>query len=114
VFTDYFSKITKDQRLQLERVMSIVIEMVPDATEVISYGIPGYNYKGKYLLGFAAFKNHMSIFPTAMPIENLKEKLTGYKTARGTIQFTSDNPLPESLIKEIVKNRLLGITKELP
>jgi uncharacterized protein YdhG (YjbR/CyaY superfamily) len=113
IFDDYLAKLDRSQRSELNKIRTIVKEIAPDATEVISYGIPGYKYKGQYLIGFAAFKNHLSIFPTSSPIENLKDKLKGYKIAKGTIQFNSDNPLPEFLIKEIIYDRLSGITNKL-
>jgi uncharacterized protein YdhG (YjbR/CyaY superfamily) len=111
IFKDYLAKTNETQKRHLERIIAIVKDIVPNANEVISYGIPGFKYKGQYLLGFAVFKNHMSLFPTSGPIENLKDKLKGFKTARGTIQFSDDNPLPEHLLKEIIENRLRGITK---
>jgi uncharacterized protein YdhG (YjbR/CyaY superfamily) len=64
--------------------------------------MPGFKYKKKYLLTFAVFKDHMSIFPGSAPIEELKDKLGNYKLSRGTIQFTSESPLPDSLLEEIV------------
>ena len=50
----------------------------------------------------AAFKDHMSIFPGAAPVEELKQKLTEYKTSKGTIQFTMDRPIPDQLLQEIL------------
>lgn len=64
--------------------------------------MPGFKYRGKYLVSFAAFKDHLSLFPGAEPIEALKDKLTDYETSRGTIQFTLDHPLSDDLLKEIL------------
>lgn len=100
------SHATTTQKTELERIRSIVKELAPDATEVISYGIPTFKYRGKNLVHFAAFKHHMSIFPTAEPIAELEDKLKPWSTAKGTIQFTEDNPLPKALIQEIVEYRL--------
>lgn len=100
---------TPTQKVELERIRSIVHKLVPDAVETIGYGIPTFKYNGKNLLHFAAFKNHMSLFPTASPIAELKDQLKPWATAKGTIQFTEANPLPEKLIKEIVEYRLLSI-----
>lgn len=111
VFNDYFLNIDKSHRLQLNRIISVVKESVPEANEVISYGVPGFKYQGQYLLGFAVFKDRLSLFPTPGPIKNLKEKLKDYKTTKGTIQFNAGNPLPVSLIKEIIYNRLEEIKR---
>lgn len=108
---EYLKNVTPTQRAELERIRKIVKKLVPETEEVISYGIPTFKHKGTYLLYFGAFKNHMSIFPGSALTQAVKEKLDGYKIAKGTIQFTADNPLPESIIKEIVTNRLRSISK---
>ena len=64
--------------------------------------MPGFKYKGKYLLSFAAFKGHLSLFPGAEPVENLREELQPYRRSKGTIQFTVEQPLPEPLLRHII------------
>jgi uncharacterized protein YdhG (YjbR/CyaY superfamily) len=105
----YLEKVDPDKRAVLEHIRKLVKTMVPEVEEVISYGIPTLKYKGTYLIYFAAFKNHMSVFPGA-PLR-LKPQLEGYKLGKGTIQFTVDKPLPDSIIKELVNSRLDDITK---
>jgi len=112
IIDDYLEKVTGPQRAELERVRRVVKEVVPEAKEVISYGMPGFKYNNKYLVGFAAFKDHMSLFPTSGPVEALKEKLGKFELSKGTIQFTLDNPLPDSLIQEILSQRLADISKD--
>jgi uncharacterized protein YdhG (YjbR/CyaY superfamily) len=102
VIDDYLMGVTPVQKKELERVRKIVKTMVPDTEEVISYGLPTLKYKGKNLIHFAAFKDHMSVFPGGGPTELLKEKLKDFKTSKGTIQFTTENPIPEELLKEII------------
>lgn len=106
---EYLENVTPPQKAEYERIRKIVKQAAPEAEEVISYGIPTFKYKGKYLIYFGAFKNHMSVFPGA-PLE-LKKKLKGYKLLKGTIQFTEEKPLPGSVIKEIVLSRLENISK---
>ena len=112
IISEYLSKVPEPERSVLERIREIVRNTVPEAVEVISYGMPGFKYKGKYMLGFAAFKKHMSFFPTSGPIEKLQDKLKNFKLAKGTIQFSMDNPLPESLINEIAQIRMDEIDKK--
>ena len=107
----FLANLSDSQKSELERIRRIVHETVPEAKEVMSYGVPGFKYKDKYLVGFCAFKNHLSLFPTSGPIMALKDKLSGFKLAKGTIQFTEGNPIPEPLIKEILQNRLADISK---
>lgn len=86
-------------------------KIVPDVEEVISYGIPTFKHKGKYVLYFGAFKNHMSVFPGSSLTTEVKNKLAGYKIAKGTIQFTEDKLLPAGIIEEMVKARLKTLDK---
>ena len=102
VVDDYLKRFPEPQRAELERIRQIVKQVVPEAEEVISYGVPGFKYKGKYLITFAAFKDHLSVFPGSEAIAALKDRLEGYKTSKGTVQFTLDNPLPDPLVKDMV------------
>ncbi len=101
----YLAKLDPPQAAQLERIRKIVKKTIPEAEEAISYGMPAFKYKTKYLIGYAAFKNHMSIFPASNPVVAMKKKLTKFKLSKGTIQFTLDNPIPEAIIKELVTIR---------
>ena len=107
----YFNQLDPSQRAELERIRSIVLAVVPEALEKISYGMPTMTYKGKVLVHFAAFKNHLSLFPTSGPTEELASKLKDYKTSKGTIQFSVENPLPEKLIREIITIRIRDINQ---
>jgi uncharacterized protein YdhG (YjbR/CyaY superfamily) len=111
VIDEYLKNVSTSQRDELERVRQIVKQTVPGAEEVMSYGMPAFKYNGQYLIAFAAFKNHSSIFPTSGPVEAMKEKLSGFKFSKGTIQFTTENQIPESTIKEIVAHRFASISK---
>src|SRR5215813_12529170 len=102
VVEDYLQKLDPPERKALERIRQIIREVAPEAQEVMTYGMPGFKYNGKYFVSFAAFKDHLSLFPGAEPVEFLKDRLKGYKLSKGTIQFTLEQPLPDSLIKEIL------------
>jgi uncharacterized protein YdhG (YjbR/CyaY superfamily) len=110
VIDEYLKEIDPLQKEALERIRTIVKKALPDAEEVISYGMPGFKYKTKYLIGFAAFKDHLSIFPTSGPIEEISDKLKEFQTSKGTIQFTVDKPVPEALILEIIQHRVKNIS----
>ena len=109
VVDEYLKDVAEPQRSELERIRKIIKTAAPDAEDVITYGLPGFKYKGKYLMAFASFKDHLSIFPGSHAIEELKDELDGYKISRGTVQFTLDKPLPEALITKIVTIRLNDI-----
>lgn len=94
----------EDARASLTKIRAIIRDEIPEAEEVISYGIPTYKFHG-FIVSFAAFKKHCSFFP-GHTVADFAEALKGYKTSKGTIQFAHDNPLPESLVRLIVRARL--------
>lgn len=77
----------------------------PDATEIVSYGIPALKTH-RVLVWYAAFSRHCSLFPKNSVIEKFKNELKDYSTSKGTIQFPLNKPLPTVLIKKIVKARV--------
>ena len=102
---EYLAGVPEPARSTLEKVRAVIRSVVPpEATEVISYHIPIFKYKGM-LVGFAAFSNHCSLFPGALP-EAFKDELKRYPTSKGTIQFRVDKPLPAALVKKLVKARI--------
>jgi uncharacterized protein YdhG (YjbR/CyaY superfamily) len=103
---DYLSRLPEDSRAILEKLRQTIKTVVPEATEGISYQIPTFKYQGRMLVSYAAFKEHYSFFPGIGPIEAHSVELKPFRTAKGTIQFTDERPLPVSLIKKIVKTRI--------
>ena len=91
----------------LEVVRKAIKSAAPDAEETISYRIPLYKYKG-HLVGFMAFKNHSSFVTMSQSIiKAFKNDLKPYKVSGTTIHFPVDKPLPPSLVKKLVKARLV-------
>jgi len=104
---EYLAAVPEPARGTLKHIRDVIRSVVPaEATEVISYGIPMLKYRGM-LVGYAAFKNHCSLFPTGSGVlDRFEKELRGYRTSKGTIQFPSDKPLPDALVKKIVKARV--------
>src|SRR5436305_12195793 len=96
---DYLAARTPAEREQFERIRRIVRSMVPEGGEKLSYGVPTFTHRGKYVLYFAAFKNHMTVYPTVGAVE-------ATKGTRGTFRFTEDAPVPEEVVRAIVAHRL--------
>lgn len=95
-------------QIRLRQIRNLILRIVPDADEYISYGMPAYKRNGP-IIYFAAFKKHIGIYPTAAPIEHFAEQLKAFKTSKGAIQLPHDREMPMNLIEEIVlwqKNRL--------
>ncbi len=112
VIDEYLQKIEPGKRKQLERIREIAKQVVTDAQEAISYGMPTLKYKGKAFLGFNLHKNHIGIYPFGgEEIEIFKDKLLeyGYGFSLGAIRVQFDKPIPEDLLKEIIKHRVKRI-----
>lgn len=103
---EYLAGVPEPARSTLTKIRAAIRAAAPpEATEIISYRIPAFKYKG-VLVWFAAFSDHCSLFPTAAIVEAFKEELKPYRTSKGTIHFPVDKPLPASLVKKIVKARV--------
>ena len=105
---DYLAQLPEKSRKALEKLRGQVEKLAPDTTQSISYQMPTFKYRGRALLGFAAFKDHCSLFPYSKGVlATLEQELEPFDTSgKGTIRFTTEKPLPASLIKEIVKVRI--------
>jgi uncharacterized protein YdhG (YjbR/CyaY superfamily) len=103
----YLAACPEPHRSTLEKMRATIRAAAPkEATEVISYGMPAFHYKGG-LVGYAAFKEHCSFFPmSGRLVEEFAGELKAYKTSKGTIQFPVDKPLPAALVKKMVKARI--------
>jgi uncharacterized protein YdhG (YjbR/CyaY superfamily) len=104
---EYLARVPEPAQTTLRITRAAIKAAAPkDATEGISYGMPAFRYKGA-LVAYAAFRNHCSFFPMqASLIEAMKEELKPYRTAKGTLQFAVDKPLPAALVKKMVKARV--------
>ncbi|WP_019850792.1 iron chaperone [Desulfitobacterium sp. PCE1] len=91
---------------RLIAIRNIVLDLAPQATERICMSIPTYDLNGKWLVHFAGFKKHIGFYPQPEGIAAFKEKLSEYKTSKGTVQFPLGEPLPLDLIREIVRFRV--------
>lgn len=89
----------------LVMIRKVIKEAAPEATEKISWGMPTFVLYGN-LVHFAAFKNHIGLYPSPSGIDNFKDELSEYKGAKGSIQFPLKKPMPYELISKIVKFRV--------
>jgi uncharacterized protein YdhG (YjbR/CyaY superfamily) len=105
--TAHLAKVPEPQRTTLLALRKTILEIIPEAEEVISYGFPGYRLNGKVICGFDAFKNHCSFFPhSSLVIPELEKDLVNYKTSKGALQFAVDKPLPKALVRKLIKTRM--------
>ena len=99
---DYLSKLPAHQRAALEVLRGQVRALAPEATEAISYGLPTFKLNGN-LVHFGAAAKHCAFYPGAV-VEIFADRLTGFDTAKGTIRFQPDRPLPPELVADIVRH----------
>ena len=89
-------------RIKLSKIRDIIRKAVPEAEEVISYGMPAFKYYGM-LAYFAAFRNHYSLFISPKIILAFKDELSDYDTSKGTIKIPNDKPVPVRLVTRLIK-----------
>jgi uncharacterized protein YdhG (YjbR/CyaY superfamily) len=89
----------------LQKVRKVIKKAAPGAEEKISYQMPAFAQRG-ILVYFAAWKNHIGLYPTSSGITAFKRELSKYKVAKGSVQFPIEEPLPYDLISRIVKFRV--------
>jgi len=102
---DYIQRYPADVQPVLQKIRQTIRKTAPKAEEVISYQIPGYKHNGM-LIFFAAYKNHIAVYPAPRGNEAFKKELSAYKGGKGTVQFPIDHPIPYDLITRITKFRL--------
>jgi uncharacterized protein YdhG (YjbR/CyaY superfamily) len=103
----YLANLEEPKRSTLEALRQMILEVIPDAEEGISYTMPAFRLDGKVVAGFAAFKNHLSYLPHSGAVfPQLQNELAPYRTSKGALQFPVDQPLPQSLVEQLVTIRL--------
>lgn len=103
---EYLAMLPQEDKSVLEKLRKTIKAVAPDAEEIISYRIPTYKYHGP-LVHFLAGKNHCSfIVVSKSTLEKFESELKSYQISGTTIHFSAKNPLPEALIKKIIKARI--------
>jgi uncharacterized protein YdhG (YjbR/CyaY superfamily) len=102
----YLAAVPAKPRAALEKLRRAIRAAAPDATELISYGVPAFRL-GRLLVSYAAFDTHLSFFlmSTETPRSHAAA-LAGYDVGKGTVRFTAEKPLPAALVKTLVRARL--------
>src|ERR1700674_5246131 len=97
---EYIKTFPEDVQGSLEKMRQTIRKAAPEAEEAISYQIPTFKLNGN-LVHFAAFKDHVSFFPTGKGVAAFKKELSSYKGSKGTVQFPLDKPIPYDLVRKI-------------
>jgi uncharacterized protein YdhG (YjbR/CyaY superfamily) len=102
---EYLSALPAKTKLILKQVRKTIKQAAPQAEELISYNIPSFKMNGG-LIWYAAWKEHISLYPRSPGMEASIKELSEYEGAKGTIKFPIDRPIPFDLIRKIVKFRV--------
>ena len=103
----YLDGLDEPKRTTLARLRQRILDVIPDAEQGISYGVPAFKVRGKTIAGFAAFKNHLSYLPHSGSVfPRLKQELRGYSTSSGALRFDVGEPLPAALVEKLIAVRL--------
>jgi uncharacterized protein YdhG (YjbR/CyaY superfamily) len=104
---EYLAGLDEPKQSTLRQLRSSILEVIPEAEEGISYGLPAFRVRGQVIAGFAAFTKHLSYLPNSgSVIPELGEKVAGYASTKGSLHFPLDTPLPKTLVRQLVKVRL--------
>lgn len=102
---EYLTPFPQRTREILQELREFIQKQAPTATEAMSYGIPTFKLNGN-LVHFAGYENHIGFYPGSKAMQVLKQEMKQYKTSKGTVQFSIEEPLPFDLIKKIVDYRI--------
>ncbi|HSJ71946.1 MAG TPA: DUF1801 domain-containing protein [Acidimicrobiia bacterium] len=102
----YLGNLDEPARSTLEDLRRVILDIVPDAEQGMSYGVPAFRSNGKAIAGFAAYRSHLSYLPhSGTVLETLAAEVSGYATSKGALQFPIDSPLDRDLVAKLIAAR---------
>lgn len=109
---EYLRNLEEPKRTTLEVLRRTILEIVPEAEEVISYRIPAFRIEGKIFAGFAAFRNHLAYLPfSGSVLGRLADELEGFEMTKSSLHFPVDRPLPKELLERLIAVRRAEIAR---
>ena len=110
---EYLATLPDEQRAALEHLRAEVHRIVPEAQEMISYGMPGFSLDGRNLIWFAGWKKHCSVYPlTDAFLADHADELAGFEQTKGSVHFTSARPIPDVLLRALIQARVADVRAE--
>ena len=111
IVAEYIAQFDGETRRRLEAMRQVILESAPSVSESISYGMPGYKLRGRPLVYFGGYPNHIGFYATPNGHEAFAKDFVPYKQGKGSVQFPHDKPLPLDLVKRVVIYRATQLTK---
>ena len=106
----YLAALPAERRAALEHLRGLVRKVCPEAVEAFGYRMPGFKYRKRPLMYFAAFKDHLSVFAMGYAaIDRHRAELAAFDIRAGTIHFQPDAPLPDGLVTTMIRERMADI-----
>jgi uncharacterized protein YdhG (YjbR/CyaY superfamily) len=103
---EYLRGVEEPKRSTLQTLRATILEIVPEAEQVISYNVPAFRVDDKIVAGFAAFKDHLSYLPFSGSVfAQLGDELEGYGATKSALHFPVDQPLPRPLVERLIEVR---------
>ena len=102
---EYIAAADKEARPHLRALRKVIRAAAPGAVESLKWSMPSYSYR-RILANFAAFKQHVSLFPGTKTVQAFKRELAKYDASGSTVRFPFDQPLPTALIRRMVAARV--------
>lgn len=103
---NYLASLDEPKKSTLEVLRRTILDIIPDAEQGMSYGVPAFRLEGKVVAGFAAFKHHLSYLPHSGSVfPELRDELSEYTTSSGALRFPVDEPLPKRLVGKLIEIR---------
>jgi uncharacterized protein YdhG (YjbR/CyaY superfamily) len=111
---EYLRGLGEPKRATLQALRRTILEIVPEAEQVLSYRVPAFRVEGDVIAGFAAFKEHLSYLPfSGSVLGQLEGELRGYTRTKSALHFPVDRSLPKTLVKKLIAMRLDQIRQGL-
>ncbi len=110
--SDYLASLSGPERDAVARVYQRARALVPEAEDGVGYGMPALRYRGKPLVAVMATKDHIGLYPFSPPaLDTVRAELVGFSTAKGTVRFTPDHPIPDDLLDRLLEARRAEIER---
>lgn len=112
VVDDYLASLGGDNKKLIGHMYDIVRQMVPDATEELSYAMPAFKYKSKSLIAIMQNKQFLSVYPFSGRVgASLADELKGFELTSGSIHFSAAHPIPDETLRKIITARMQEIAE---
>lgn len=106
---EYINTFPSETREILQKIREMIRKLAPRALELISYQIPAYKLGKGYYIYFSGWKDHISLYPVPKGSDESMEKITPFRTGKGTLQFKLDQPIPYGIIENVIAEHLKNV-----